>query len=78
MSGTEKKDKGGDKNFVQSVGPYLGLGLQLAATVVVMVFVGIWLDGKFSTTPYLTIVCSLLGIFAALYNFLKTVIKSDK
>lgn len=78
MSTGDKKDKGEYKNFVQSVGPYLGLGLQLAATVVAMVFIGVWLDGKFNTTPYLTVVCSLLGIFAALYNFIKTVTKTDK
>ncbi len=78
MSLGDKKDKGEDKKFVQSVGPYLGLGLQLAATVVIMVFVGVWLDEKLNTTPYLTVLCSLLGIFAALYNFIKTVTKGDE
>lgn len=78
MNQGDKKDNGEGKKFVQSVGPYIGLGLQLAATVVVMVFIGVWLDGKFNTTPYLTVLCSLLGIFAALYNFIKTVTKGDK
>ncbi len=62
----------------KDVANYLGLGVQLAASVVIMVFVGIWLDEKFNTEPVLTIVCSLLGIFAGMYNFLKTVLKSDK
>ena len=66
-----------DQKF-RDIGNYLGLGLQLAVTVGVMVFVGIWLDDKFNTNPWLTIVCSFLGIFAALYSFIKTVLKSGK
>ena len=42
------KSKGGN-NFYKDVGPYVGLGLQLAVTVTVMVFLGIWLDGQFET-----------------------------
>jgi ATP synthase protein I len=62
----------------RDIGNYLGLGLQLAVTVGAMVYLGIWLDEKFDTNPWLTVSCSLLGIFAALYNFIKTVLKSGK
>lgn len=62
----------------RELAPYLGLGLQLAATVIIMVFLGIWLDKKFSSGPYLTVICSAVGVFAALYNFIKSVLKSDK
>jgi ATP synthase protein I len=72
----ERED--GRSNFAVNYGPYFGLGLQLAATVIVMVFLGIWLDGKFNSSPWLTIVCSFLGIASAMYSFLKTVLKSDK
>jgi len=71
-------EKGEQKNFINEYGPYLGLGLQMAVTVAAMVFLGIWLDNKFETKPVLTIVCSFLGIFAALYNFIKTVLKTKK
>ncbi len=74
-----KNDKQGEyKNLISEYAPYLGLGLQLAVTVTAMVFLGIWLDNNFSTSPILTIVCSFLGVFAALYNFIKTVLKSGK
>lgn len=66
------------RSKLQDLGNYLGLGLQLAVTVIVMVFLGIWLDEKFNTKPWLMVVCSFLGIFAALYSFIKTVLKSDK
>jgi ATP synthase protein I len=62
----------------QEVGPYLGLGMQLAITVTVMVFIGIWLDEKFDLSPVLTIVFAMLGVFAGMYNFIKSVIKSGK
>jgi ATP synthase protein I len=65
-------------DFYKEITPYLGLGVQLAVTVVVLVFLGIWLDGKFDTQPILTIIFSFLGMAAALYNFIKTVLKSDK
>ena len=72
-----QNDDGPDQNGKYSdIGNYLGLGLQLAVTVIVMVFLGIWLDKKFDTNPWLTIICSLLGISAGLYNFIKTVLKS--
>ena len=62
----------------RSVGPYIGLGMQLAVTVVVMVFLGIWLDGLFNLKPVLTITFAFLGVFAGLYNFIKSVLKSNK
>jgi F0F1-type ATP synthase assembly protein I len=56
---------------------YLGLGTQLAVTVTAMTFLGIWLDKKFNTAPILTIICSLFGVAAGIYNFIKTVLKSN-
>ena len=64
--------------FYRGIGPYVGLGMQLAITVTVMVFLGIWLDGIFNLNPVLTILFAFLGVFAGLYNFIKTVLKSNK
>ena len=66
----------GANNFYKDVGPYIGLGLQLAVTVTVMVFIGIWLDGQFDTKPILTIVFAFLGVFAGLYTFIKSALKA--
>ncbi len=57
---------------------YLGLGMQLAATVVVMIYIGVWLDKKFDTYPLFIIIFSFLGVALGLYNFIKTILKSDK
>jgi ATP synthase protein I len=66
----------GASSFYKEIGPYLGLGLQLAVTVTIMVFVGVWLDGKFNTNPILTIIFAFLGVFAGLYTFIKSVLKA--
>lgn len=65
-------------SYLKDYAPYIGLGLQLAVTVAAMTFLGLWLDGEFSTSPWLTVAFSFLGVFAALYNFIKAVVKSDK
>lgn len=62
----------------REVAPYLGLGLQLAATVAIMTFGGIWMDGEFDSRPIFTIIFACLGIFAGLYNFIKSVLNPPK
>lgn len=62
----------------RTIGPYLGLGTQLAATVILMFFLGKWLDSFLETTPLYIIIFSLLGSFAAIYNFIKTVLQLNK
>ena len=59
----------------RDVGPYLGLGIQLAATIVICFFIGQWLDGLFNTTPWLMVLGAMLGAGAGLYSFLRTVIE---
>lgn len=66
-----KHDENSDNSWVE----YLGLGTQLAASVVIMVFIGVWLDKKFNTEPILTLVFSFVGVIGGLYNFIKAVIK---
>jgi len=66
----------GASNFYKEIGPYIGLGLQLAVTVTVMVFLGIWLDGQFETQPILTIIFAFFGVFAGMYTFIKSVLKA--
>jgi len=68
---------GYDKSF-RDAGPYLGLGVQLAATIVILILAGSWLDGKFNTSPWFTLVLGLFGGFAGTYNLIKTVIEIGK
>lgn len=62
----------------RKVGPYLGLGTQLALTIILMFFLGRWLDDIFNTSPILMLIFSFLGCFAAVFNFVRTVINLNK
>lgn len=74
-----KKKKQSDltQNY-KEIGPYLGLGTQLAATIVLMFFLGRWLDSYIDSEPWFTISFSFLGGFAGIYNFIKTVLELNK
>ncbi|NUN10120.1 MAG: AtpZ/AtpI family protein [Ignavibacteriaceae bacterium] len=60
------------------LGPYLGLGVQLAATIIIMVYIGDWLDTKYNTSPRYTLICAIFGIFAGMYNLIKIVLGLEK
>ncbi len=72
----EPDKKKGANDFYKDVGPYIGLGLQLAVVVTVMVFLGIWLDNQFETKPILTVIFAFLGVFTGMYTFIKSVLKA--
>jgi len=82
MDKPEDKDLKNTSNIYKEVGPYMGMGFQLAATVAILVFIGIKLDEKTGKEPLFTLIFAFLGIGVGLYNFIRTVVdiskKSDK
>ncbi|MCA9406985.1 MAG: AtpZ/AtpI family protein [Candidatus Omnitrophica bacterium] len=57
---------------------YSGLGIQLAATIVIFFFIGYWLDGVFDTKPILMLIFTFLGFGGAFYNFFLTIQELSK
>lgn len=47
-------------------GEYLGLGIQIAATMVLPLAGGLWLDNRLDTGPWFTLAGALLGVFSVL------------
>ena len=77
----KQKNHSGQKDIAKAyrqAGPYLGLGFQLAASIVLMLYIGLRLDEKFDLYPVLTIVFSFFGGFAGIYNMIKTTLKLNK
>lgn len=76
----EQKDphSGRSGKWSREFGPYLTLGLQLALSVVVLFFVGRWLDGWLGTSPWLMIAGLALGIVGGFLQFFRTVIALGK
>lgn len=57
---------------------YSHLGLTFAVVILAGVFGGKYLDGKFGTTPYLTLVGAFFGGAAGFYYIIKEVIQIQK
>ena len=58
---------------LRDVGPYLGIGITLAVTVLGGVGIGHWLDGKLGTTPAFVVAGAMVGLAAAGYHFYRLV-----
>ena len=72
---TEKGDAKAPEPVLVSMARYSGLGLQLAASVVVFMLGGRWLDGKLGTGQWLTLVGALVGGAAGFYSLYRQLVK---
>jgi len=55
-----------DPNAMKGLGRVTGFGLTMVAAMMIFGAAGLWLDGKFNTTPVLGIVLFLIGGAGAL------------
>ena len=65
----------GKRPWFAGVGPFLTIGIQLAVTVVVLFFVGRWLDDRFGTAPWLMLAGLFLGIVGGMIKFFRSAIE---
>lgn len=63
---------------VRETAPYLGLGIQLAAGILIFFFLGSWADDKLNTAPWLMLAGVMLGVVGGLIKFYLTVVDLDK
>jgi F0F1-type ATP synthase assembly protein I len=59
-------------------GDLAGLGFQLAGTIFLFLFVGRWLDGRFDTSPWLTMTFVFAGAGAAFYAMYRKLMAGQK
>jgi F0F1-type ATP synthase assembly protein I len=57
---------------------FAGAGLQLAATIVAFMFLGIWLDKRLGSSPWLVLVCVFVGAAAGFYSLYRRLVSSTK
>jgi F0F1-type ATP synthase assembly protein I len=72
MAPTEKRK---DPNMLAAVGLASGIGLQLAASVLVGLGLGYLADRAFHTSPWFLLVGLLLGVLAGGYSVVRMVMK---
>jgi len=58
---------------LREAAPYLGIGTSFAASVLLGLGLGYWLDRRLGTGPWLLLLGSVLGLGAGFYQFYKTV-----
>jgi F0F1-type ATP synthase assembly protein I len=80
VPGTKKKQSFGESlsEAYRQVGPYLGLGTELAASVAGMLLIGYFLDEHFNTSPWLLLTGAAIGTIGGFYNFFREVQKLGK
>jgi F0F1-type ATP synthase assembly protein I len=62
----------------QNWGKLLALGVEMAAAVLLGLFVGRWLDRKFDWTPWGTLIGAMLGVATGMYMLIKDAIRLNK
>ncbi len=62
----------------REVGPYLGIGIEFVAAILLCLFVGRWLDGKFGTDPAFMLVGAFVGATAGFVAFIRTAMKMQE
>ncbi len=72
-----KKSQGLAQTYRQ-LGPYMGLGTELAASVAGMLLIGYFLDEHFNTSPWLLLTGAAIGMVGGFYNFIREVQKLGK
>ena len=59
-------------------GPYIGLGIEIAASVILCFVLGRWSDGHLESEPYGALIGFLLGTTAAITNLIRSVNRLDE
>lgn len=71
-SGEAKKDPSSLADQLRGLAPFLTLGIQLALGVVVLFFLGRWLDDMWGTPPWMMLTCLAIGIVGGIVKFVLT------
>ncbi len=68
----------GNKGSAPAASDLAGIGLQFAASIVLFVFAGQWLDRRFGTGPVFLIVGVFLGAGASFYSMYRKLMAAQK
>jgi len=61
-----------------NAGKYAGIGIQFAASIVLFLYAGQWVDRRLGTTPIFLIVGVFVGATAAFYSIYKRLMRDLK
>ncbi len=64
-----------NREWIRALGSISSIGFLILISVGVGLVIGLWLDKKFDTSPWLTFVFTLIGLAAGLYESIKLLLK---
>jgi len=64
--------------WVRTVGMVSSIALLIFIATVIGLGLGLWLDGKLGTSPWLVFIMTLVGLFAGLYESVVILIKATR
>ncbi len=67
-----------DRSLIRMLGVLSTVGLTMVFATVIGLFIGLWLDSKFGTSPWLTAIFFLFGLIAGFRNLFTHVRKSQE
>jgi F0F1-type ATP synthase assembly protein I len=77
-TGGREPRPGSRAETVRELGPYIGLGWVLAVAVVGCTLLGVYLDRRWETRPWLTLAGVLLGVGSGMFAVLRTLLGRDR
>ena len=67
-----------DRKGLNLIGLVTAFGFSMLLTIAGLIIFGYILDGWLNTSPVLTIIGGVLGVFAGIYNFIRQVIRLEE
>lgn len=55
-----------------------GLGIEWAASVFGLTFLGIWIDRRWQTEPWGVVICASIGFVGGTVNFIRSVLRAAR
>jgi len=77
-AGSRKPDGQSPDQILRQAAPYLTLGIQLAAGIVVFFLIGWWLDTRYEASPTFKLIGLGVGSVGGLIKFVKSVVELGK
>ncbi|MDP2885183.1 MAG: AtpZ/AtpI family protein [Ignavibacteria bacterium] len=76
--GSRKRNEQSPAQILRQVAPYLTMGIQLAAGIVILFLIGWWLDTRYETSPTFKLIGLGIGSVGGLIKFLKSAVELGK
>lgn len=75
---TKSDMKEDTKKLLKQLGIASTLGFQVAFAIFIGLGIGVWLDSRFNTFPWLTLVFMILGIIAGFLNYYRFIKRQQR